>query len=39
VPVDAGEIPVRIVRPVSAGGDETFPLVVYIHGGGAPFPC
>jgi acetyl esterase/lipase len=35
VPVDGGEIPVRVVHPASVSKDETFPLVVYIHGGGA----
>jgi hypothetical protein len=33
--VDAGEIPVRVVRPPSTPENETFPLVMYMLGGGA----
>lgn len=34
VPVDGGEIPVRIVRPTSEDGNATFPVLVWYHGGG-----
>ncbi|KAI0057916.1 hypothetical protein BV25DRAFT_1830670 [Artomyces pyxidatus] len=34
VPVEGGEIPVRVVIPISADANATYPLVVWMHGGG-----
>ena len=34
VPVEGGEISVRIVVPTSEVKEETFPVLVWFHGGG-----
>lgn len=34
IPVDGAEITVRYVVPVRNGGEDTFPIFFYIHGGG-----
>lgn len=34
VPVEGGEVKVRIVVPATENKDKTFPVIVWYHGGG-----